>query len=144
LILSILDDPVVSRVFAEAGFRSSDIKLAILRPLPHLLRSRAPPIFLCNLSEPPRRFPFFSGIGEEEDGESLRRIGEVLVRSKGRNPVLIGACASDALRRFVEAVEKGREGVLPLELSGLRVVCVGGKEGDVAVVKEMVEKWLKS
>uniref|UniRef100_I1MZ18 Clp R domain-containing protein n=1 Tax=Glycine max TaxID=3847 RepID=I1MZ18_SOYBN len=57
LILSILDDPVVSRVFAEAGFRSSDIKLAILRPL----RPRGPPIFLCNLSEPPRRFPFFFG-----------------------------------------------------------------------------------
>ncbi|GMY08243.1 protein smax1-like 7, partial [Fagus crenata] len=29
LILSILDDPVVSRVFAKAGFRSSEIKLAI-------------------------------------------------------------------------------------------------------------------
>ncbi|KAF2296225.1 hypothetical protein GH714_036923 [Hevea brasiliensis] len=33
LILSILDDPVVSRVFGEAGFRGSEIKLAIVRPL---------------------------------------------------------------------------------------------------------------
>jgi len=38
LILSILDDPVVSRVFGEAGFRSSEIKLAMVRPLPQLLR----------------------------------------------------------------------------------------------------------
>ncbi|KAJ6414721.1 hypothetical protein OIU84_003684 [Salix udensis] len=36
LILSILDDPVVSRVFGEAGFRSSEIKLAIVRPLPQV------------------------------------------------------------------------------------------------------------
>ncbi|KAI3705030.1 hypothetical protein L1987_75260 [Smallanthus sonchifolius] len=33
LIMSILDDPVVSRVFGESGFRSSDIKLSILRPV---------------------------------------------------------------------------------------------------------------
>ncbi|KAK7311210.1 hypothetical protein RJT34_09196 [Clitoria ternatea] len=148
LILSILDDPVVSRVFAEAGFRSSDIKLAILRPLPHLLRSRGPPIFLYNLSEPPRRFPFFSGFedggvgGGDGDSENFRRIGEVLIRSRGRNPVLLGACASDALGRFVEAVEKRREGVLPLELSGLRVVCIGKEveSGDVEGLGKRVEE----
>ncbi|XP_058787602.1 protein SMAX1-LIKE 8-like [Vicia villosa] len=128
LILSILDDPVVSRVFAEAGFRSSEIKLAILRPLPHLFRSRGPPIFLCNLTEQPRRgfgfgFPFLSGFGDEED--NFRRIGEILVRSKGRNPLLLGACGNDTLRAFIEAVEKRREGVLPLELAGLRVICIG-------------------
>ncbi|KAJ1380749.1 P-loop containing nucleoside triphosphate hydrolase [Sesbania bispinosa] len=137
LILSILDDPVVSRVFAEAGFRSSEIKLAILRPLPHLLRSRGPPIFLCNLPEQPRRgfgFPFFPGFGDEE--ENFRRIGEVLVRSRGRNPLLLGACANDALRSFTEAVEKRRDGVLPLELTGLRVVCIGKEveSGDGEVV----------
>ncbi|XP_027335968.1 protein SMAX1-LIKE 8-like [Abrus precatorius] len=142
LILSILDDPVVSRVFAEAGFRSSDIKLAILRPLPHMFRSRGPPIFLCNLSEPPRRFPFFSNFGDEDDGENFRRIGELLVRSRGRNPLLLGACASDALRRFTEAVEKRREGVLPLELSGLRVACIGKEveSGDVEVVGSRVKE----
>ncbi|KAL9332621.1 hypothetical protein ACSQ67_002231 [Phaseolus vulgaris] len=116
LILSILDDPVVSRVFAEAGFRSSDIKLAILRPL----RPRGPPIFLCNLSEPPRRFPFFFG-GDDGGGENFRRIGELLVRSRGRNPLLLGACAGDALRSFVEAVEKRREG----EIGSLAEQCVG-------------------
>ncbi|XP_061376577.1 protein SMAX1-LIKE 8-like [Gastrolobium bilobum] len=147
LILSILDDPVVSRVFAEAGFRSSEIKLAILRPLPHLFRSRGPPIFLCNLPDQPRRsfsFPFFSGFGEKEvkeedeeevDVNNFRRIGEVLVRSRGRNPLLLGACANDALRRFTEAVEKMKGGVLPLELCGLRVVCIGKEmenlDGDV-------------
>ncbi|TKY47552.1 Chaperone protein ClpB [Spatholobus suberectus] len=137
LILSILDDPVVSRVFAEAGFRSSDIKLAILRPL----RPRGPPIFLCNLSEPPRRFPFFFG-DDDGGGENFRRIGEVLVRSRGRNPLLLGACAGDALSRFAEAVEKRREGVLPVELSGLRVVCIGEEvaSGDAEVVGRRVRE----
>nr|KYP60218.1 hypothetical protein KK1_015669 [Cajanus cajan] len=137
LLLSILDDPVVSRVFAEAGFRSSDIKLAILRPL----RPRAPPIFICNLSDPPppppppRRFPFFlSG------DENFRRIGEVLVRSRGRNPLLLGACAGEALRSFADAVEKRREGAVPVELSGLRVVCIAEEvaRGDCAAVAARV------
>ncbi|KAL2955405.1 hypothetical protein AAZX31_18G026300 [Glycine max] len=141
LILSILDDPVVSRVFAEAGFRSSDIKLAILRPL----RPRGPPIFLCNLSEPPRRFPFFFGGGDEDGGgggENFRRIGEVLVRSRGKNPLLLGACAGDALRGFAEAVEKRREGALPVELSGLRVVCIAEEvaSGDAEVVGRRVRE----
>ncbi|XP_025681977.1 protein SMAX1-LIKE 8 isoform X1 [Arachis hypogaea] len=129
LVISILDDPVVSRVFAEAGFRSSEIKLAILRPLPQLFRysrSRGPPVFLCNLPEQGRRGGFFgfpfSGRGDGGEEESFRRIGEVLVRSKGRNPVLLGACAGEAMRQFVEAVEKRREGVLPVELVGLRIV----------------------
>ncbi|KAL6910008.1 hypothetical protein ACP4OV_001266 [Aristida adscensionis] len=43
LVLAILDDPLVSRVFADAGFRSGDIKLAILRPAPPMpLLSRLP------------------------------------------------------------------------------------------------------
>ncbi|KAK7387462.1 hypothetical protein VNO78_28285 [Psophocarpus tetragonolobus] len=119
-ILSILDDPVVSRLFAEAGFRSSDIKLAILRPL----RTRAPPIFLCNLPQPPRRFPFFFAADDHAATDNFRRIGEVLVRSRGRNPLLLGACSNDALRSFSEGVEKGREGVVPVELSGLRLVSI--------------------
>ncbi|KAE8701556.1 PHD finger family protein [Hibiscus syriacus] len=104
LILSILDDPIVSRVFGEAGFRSSEIKLAIIRPLPSLLRcSRpsGPPVFLCNLEETDsahentripghRGFNFpFPGFASFYGGEeNCRRIGEILTR--GRNPLLVG------------------------------------------------------
>ena len=146
LVLSILDDPVVSRVFAEAGFRSSEIKLAILRPLPQLFkysRSRGPPVFLCNLPEQGRRGGFlgfpFAGAPEGEE-ENFRRIAEVLVRSRGRNPVLLGACAGDALRRFAEGVERRREGVLPVELAGLRVVCIGDDGGDGDGVRERLRE----
>ncbi|KAK6270590.1 hypothetical protein POUND7_007688 [Theobroma cacao] len=138
LILSILDDPVVSRVFGEAGFRSSEIKLAIIRPLPNLLRysrPRGPPIFLCNLenSDPGcetarvsgRRgfsfpFPGFASFFEGE--ENCRRIGEVLARR--RNPLLVGVSAYDALASFTESLEKKKDGFLVKEISGLNIICV--------------------
>ncbi|KAK9126082.1 hypothetical protein Scep_014928 [Stephania cephalantha] len=102
LILSILDDPVVSRVFGEAGFRSCDVKLAIVRPPPlmRLQRPRRPPLFLCNFDETEgvfmRRsfsFPFaaaaVSGTGGDIGGENCRRIGEIMCRKKERNPLLV-------------------------------------------------------
>ncbi|KAM6598801.1 hypothetical protein CsatA_018410 [Cannabis sativa] len=141
LTLSILDDPVVSRVFGEAGFRSSEIKLAILRPFSQLLRYsryRGPPVFLCNLTEyPPNQvnrsssfsFPGFpAGIVSDGDG-NCRRIGEILIRNKGRNPLLVGVCAYDALRSFTEVLEKRKDGVLPVGLSGVTTVCI---ENDVS------------
>ncbi|KAI4370535.1 hypothetical protein MLD38_018881 [Melastoma candidum] len=134
LILSILDDPVVSRVFGEAGFRSTEIKLAIARPLPHLFRYGRPrgglPLFLPDGHEfgPSGRrglgfnFPFSVFPGFSDVDENCRRIGELLVRSKGRNPLLVGVCAIDALRSFVESVKSKKEGCLPMQLSGLSVI----------------------
>ncbi|GKV28283.1 hypothetical protein SLEP1_g37361 [Rubroshorea leprosula] len=136
LILSILDDPVVSRVFGEAGFRSSELKLAIIRPLPNLLRyprHRGPPVFLCNLENSNadhdrpsgrRSFSFpFPSFGSFFDGEeNCRRIGDVLARR--RNPLLVGICAQDTLTSFVECVEKRKEGILAEDISGLNVICI--------------------
>ncbi|PRQ59453.1 putative ATP-dependent Clp protease ATP-binding subunit ClpA [Rosa chinensis] len=131
LILSILDDPVVSRVFGEAGFRSSELRLAVLRPFPHLLRySRSqghppppPPLFLCNPDPGPgpgRRRPVFPFSGFPNGDENCRRIGEVLGRN--RNPLLVGVCAYDALHIFVGSLTK--DGILPVELSGLSSISI--------------------
>lgn len=89
-------------------------------------------MFLCNLngdSDPvPRNFSFpflgFSGFSGLSNGdENGKRIGEVLVRNKGRNPLLVGVCANDALRSFCEVVEKKKGGcVLPVEICGLNVI----------------------
>lgn len=128
-ILSILDDPIVSRVFGEAGFRSTDIKLAIIHPpVSRFARTRCPPVFLCNLTDPDltqRRSSF--GFPGMED-ENSRRIAEVLVRKSGmRNPLLLGVCAMDALRSFTERVKKEGDSVLPSELSGVSVICIGNE-----------------
>ena len=128
-ILSILDDPIVSRVFGEAGFRSTDIKLAIIHPpVSRFARTRCPPVFLCNLTDPDltqRRSSF--GFPGMED-ENSRRIAEVLVRKSGkRNLLLLGVCAMDALRSFTERVKNGGDNVLPSELSGVSVICIGNE-----------------
>uniref|UniRef100_A0A2P2L0H5 Clp R domain-containing protein n=1 Tax=Rhizophora mucronata TaxID=61149 RepID=A0A2P2L0H5_RHIMU len=132
LILSILDDPVVSRVFGEAGFRSCDIKLAIIHnPNAKFSRNRCPPIFLCNLAgssesgRPGLSFPF--GRYDDED-ENCRRIGGVLVKRNGKskNLLLLGVCAGDALRMFIEYVnrDKCKESVLPGEIAGFRAISI--------------------
>ncbi|XP_008457366.1 protein SMAX1-LIKE 6 [Cucumis melo] len=134
-ILSILDDPIVSRVFGEAGFRSCDIKLAIMHPplTHHASRfprsARCPPIFLCNLTDSDLGhrnfpFPFSGGYGNGDDDANTRRIGEILVRKTGRNPLLIGVYAADALRSFTDCVQRCKTESLPMEISGLKVICI--------------------
>ncbi|CBI15945.3 unnamed protein product, partial [Vitis vinifera] len=129
-ILSILDDPIVSRVFGEAGFRSCDIKIAMIQPplspVSRFPRTRCPPIFLCNLtdSDPARRtfsFPFAGVSGSGDGDENSRRIGEVLTRKTGKNPLLIGVCSSDALRCFADCFvgRGGSEDKLGLKLKEL-------------------------
>jgi len=141
-ILSILDDPIVSRVFGEAGFRSYDIKIAIVHPPVSQSSKYSPvgcaPIFLCNLpgsnitgpGRPPGfSFPFSSGLDDDDVGDDdvCRRIGEALVRrdGKGRNLLLVGVYASKALKGFVDSVNKeNKGGVLPSEISGVSVISI--------------------
>ncbi|KDP34836.1 hypothetical protein JCGZ_11198 [Jatropha curcas] len=146
-ILSILDDPIVSRVLGEAGFRSCDIKLAIIHPpvtpqAAKFSRTRYPPLFLYNLTgsdpvQPGLSFPFS---GREDVDEDCRRVSEALMKRNGRgkNLLLLGVCAGDALNRFIECVNMDKEKILPSEISGLRVISIekeivefvseGGKE----------------
>ncbi|XP_027335375.1 protein SMAX1-LIKE 6 [Abrus precatorius] len=130
-ILSILDDPIVSRVFGEAGFRSYDIKLALLQPPPpSRMFSRStrlsPPVFLCNLE------PIRNGLGHPFVGfdENCRRIVEVVGRKSKRNPLLMGVYAKSALKSFVECVQMGKGGILNSELGGLSVVSVEKEIGE--------------
>lgn len=142
LILSILDDPIVSRVFGEANFRSCDIKLALLQPpmmmttnhhaSSRFFRGRYPPLFLCNFGgevdhRPGFNFPFMDENiqnGQKDGDENCRRIVEVLVRKAKRNALLMGVYAKGALRRFTETVQKGRVGMLSGDVAGISMVCI--------------------
>ncbi|KAL6870565.1 hypothetical protein ACP4OV_014413 [Aristida adscensionis] len=110
LVLAVLDDPLVSRVFADAGFRSGDIKLAILRPAPPApllgrlpARARPPPLFLCSFAAADDAdVPSPAGAGAAGAGEeNCRRIAEIL--SRGRNPMLVGVGAASAAADFAAA-----------------------------------------
>ncbi|KAG6510448.1 hypothetical protein ZIOFF_028469 [Zingiber officinale] len=113
LVLAILDDPVVSWVFGDAGFCSTDIKLAILRPPPPILRfpraARCPPLFLCNfssgdgfeatLTSGQLVFPFDAAtqLCSDSSEENCRRIGEILTRKMSRrNPMMVSIAAGEA------------------------------------------------
>ncbi|OMO84371.1 ATPase, AAA-2 [Corchorus capsularis] len=130
-ILSILDDPIVSRVFGEAGFRSCDIKMALVHPpvtqISRFSRTRCPPIFLCNLTDPvPGRPGFNFPFAGQEDGadENCRRIGEVMVKQSGKSPLLVGVCAVEALRGFTESLARVKSGILDGDLAGLTVISI--------------------
>ncbi|KAJ6822219.1 uncharacterized protein M6B38_390380 [Iris pallida] len=124
LVLAILDDPVVSRVFNEAGYCSPDIKLAVLRPPPPILRfprsARCPPLFLCNFSPSPE------DLGCSADADNCRRIGEILARPAARNPMLVGVGAAAAAADFARSIEQRSWTLLPPEISGIRYVSVEG------------------
>nr|VDC80265.1 unnamed protein product [Brassica rapa] len=130
LILSILDDPVVSRVFGEAGFRSSELKLSIIRPIPHLFRYSSPrgqqqqPLFLCNVTgnhpEPelsPVRWSFsVSNQNLTGDSSDHRRISDVFTREKGRNPLLVGVSAYGVLNDFFKSLENRTDGLTAVNI----------------------------
>ncbi|CAN6341326.1 unnamed protein product [Urochloa humidicola] len=111
LVLAILDDPLVSRVFADAGFRSGDIKLAILRPAPPMpllssarlpSRARPPPLFLCSFAAADDAQLVPSPASAAAPGEdNCRRITDIL--SRGRNPMLVGVGAAAAAADFAAA-----------------------------------------
>lgn len=150
LVLAILDDPIVSRVFGEAGFRSCDIKLAIMRPPPPILRfpraARCPPLFLCNFSAG-EGFGFHLPAHLAADGgdENCRRIAEVIVRKNGaaRNPMLVGVGAAEAAGDFGRTVERQNWTGLPQEIRGVKFVSVenelsgGDKEVICATMEEL-------
>ncbi|KAI3929782.1 hypothetical protein MKX01_025950 [Papaver californicum] len=141
LILSILDDPVVSRVFSEAGFRNYDIKVSILRPPPATTSSRvfsSAPLFLCNFTDNDEisrkgfSFPFSSGLSNPgalsncDDEQDFKRIVDVLLNKEQRNPLLVGASANDVLHSFEEICGRGRGNIaaLPVELTGLKFISI--------------------
>lgn len=122
-VLSILDDPIVSRVLGEAGFRSSDLKISILQP-PAQIRY-PPPLFLCNLvNDESKRCRFSFPFAIESVDENCKRVCEVLVKKIKKNPILIGNCGKDALIGFRESVKNGKVGVLDKKIDGLSLVCI--------------------
>ncbi|XP_073140054.1 protein SMAX1-LIKE 6-like [Henckelia pumila] len=130
-VVSILDDPIVSRVFSDAGFRTNELKLAVINPLTMSRFSmipRCPPLFPWGMSdlESKDRGPNFllRKSATETGDDNSRRVGEILVKGNMRNPLMIGVCAKDALRNFIEGLKKGETGFLPKEIDGLSLISV--------------------
>lgn len=97
LIISILDDPSVSRVMREASFSSPAVKATIEQSL-----NSAPPSTPINLAyRPPNRSLYMNPRLQQQQPQSqsqsqpgrtdeVKRVIDILGRSKKRNPVLVG------------------------------------------------------
>ncbi|XP_075519678.1 LOW QUALITY PROTEIN: protein SMAX1-LIKE 7-like [Primulina tabacum] len=88
-IVSILDDPIVSRVFSDAGFRTNELKLAIINPLTMSRFStipRCPPVFQWGLSDLESKdigpnFLSYKTATEIGD-ENSQRVGEIIAKAR--------------------------------------------------------------
>ncbi|ERN07457.1 hypothetical protein AMTRI_Chr12g241860 [Amborella trichopoda] len=134
LVISILDDPSVSRVMREAGFSSTTVK----NNLEDTVSSGFSPPYsspnhslwntqLVNYSldqNPPFVSPEKAGFWSDsrEREEDMRVVMEVLVRKKRRNTVVIGDCSESAEGIVREVIVKAERGEVPEGLRSVKFV----------------------
>ncbi|KAG9455975.1 hypothetical protein H6P81_000483 [Aristolochia fimbriata] len=121
LIISILDDPSVSRVMREASFSSPAVKATIEQSLNSVNSVNSSPIGTGNgLSFRPGPPPVNRSLylnprlqagNSEQSGiqrrEEVKRVIDILLRTKKRNPVLVGESEPQSvLRELLQRIEK--------------------------------------
>ncbi|XP_010278065.1 PREDICTED: protein SUPPRESSOR OF MAX2 1-like [Nelumbo nucifera] len=118
LIISILDDPSVSRVMREASFSSPAVKATIEQSLNASSSANSPTIGCGlgfrpaptattmaaagtnrNLYLNPRLQQGNSPQPGQHRGEDVKRVIDILLRTKKRNPILVGESELDAVMR---------------------------------------------
>lgn len=122
LIISILDDPSVSRVMREASFSSPAVKATIeqsLNSVPSAINSN--PIGLGfrpgaavtpsaapsrNLYLNPRLQQGSAAQSGQQRGEEVKRVLDILLRAKKRNPILVGESEPEAaIKEVLKKIE---------------------------------------
>ncbi|XP_068652975.1 protein SUPPRESSOR OF MAX2 1-like [Aristolochia californica] len=121
LIISILDDPSVSRVMREASFSSPAVKATIEQSLNSANSVNSSPIGSANglglrPGPPPVNRNLYlnprlqAGNSEQwgiQRKEEVKRVIDILLRTKKRNPVLVGESEPQAvLRELLQRIEK--------------------------------------
>ncbi|XP_057968754.1 protein SUPPRESSOR OF MAX2 1 isoform X2 [Malania oleifera] len=127
LIISILDDPSVSRVMREASFSSPAVKATIEQSLNSSPSVNTSPIglgFRPALAPSPGRNLYlnprlqqgnFSQSGQQKSDE-VKRVIDILLRTKKRNPVLVGESEPEVVvKELVRRIEKRELGEGPLK-----------------------------
>ncbi|KAI8565787.1 hypothetical protein RHMOL_Rhmol03G0288800 [Rhododendron molle] len=138
LIISILDDPSVSRVMREASFSSPAVKAAIEQSLnathsnsvnqtPIGIGFQPNPISNRNLYLNPRLKEGNFSNSVQSGGnrnEEVKRVMDILLRDVKKNPVLVGESEPEVVvREVIKRVEKGELGDGPLR--NVQVIPIG-------------------
>ncbi|XVF47752.1 hypothetical protein PTKIN_Ptkin03bG0136100 [Pterospermum kingtungense] len=161
LIISILDDPSVSRVMREASFSSPAVKATIeqslnstssnanntagpiglgFRPVVAAASAVAPPLANRNLYVNPRLQQGAAGQTGHQRSEEVKRVIDILMRSKKRNPVLVGEAEPElVVKEILRRIEsKEIDGVLrKVEVLRLEKDFSSDKTQLVAKIKEL-------
>lgn len=121
LIISILDDPSVSRVMREASFSSPAVKASIESTLNSgnsgggisnsggIGLGFRPAVVNPVAVGPGRGLYVNPRIQEGQRGEDVKRVVEILMRGKKRNPVLVGESEPEAVVRELLRRIEGKE-----------------------------------
>ncbi|CAK9139080.1 unnamed protein product [Ilex paraguariensis] len=131
LIISILDDPSVSRVMREASFSSPAVKAIIEQSLNSSLgnvnqatlgigfRPNPTPMPIPNRNlylNPRLQQANPAGQPGNQRNEEVKRVIDILLRTKKRNPVLVGEAEPEAVvKELLRRVEKGELNEGPLK-----------------------------
>ncbi|PKU76396.1 protein SMAX1-LIKE 2 [Dendrobium catenatum] len=124
LVLSILDDPSVSRVMREASFSSPSVKASIEQSLSSPSNTSISQIafFLPSHSSSTNGTNPYSNPQFHDRPDEVKRVLEIMARGQRRNPVLVGdsdprPILKDVLRR----IESGADPLVPASLRGAQV-----------------------
>ncbi|KAL6973693.1 hypothetical protein U1Q18_027880 [Sarracenia purpurea var. burkii] len=136
LIISILDDPSVSRVMREASFSSPAVKATIEQSLnsqpssvhPSAIgigfRPRPTPIMPMPMPVPTNRNLYLnprlqqgsSAQSGQQRSDEVKRVTEIFLRTKKRNPVLVGELEPETvIKELLRRIEKGQLAEGPLK-----------------------------
>ncbi|RDX80870.1 Protein SUPPRESSOR OF MAX2 1, partial [Mucuna pruriens] len=122
LIISILDDPSVSRVMREASFSSPAVKATIeqsLNAVPSTVNSGLGfrPSAAAVATAPGRNLYLNPRLQQQQQqqqqggaaarGDEVKRIVDILLRTKKRNPILVGESEPEAaIKEVIKKIEK--------------------------------------
>ncbi|KAA8539101.1 hypothetical protein F0562_025793 [Nyssa sinensis] len=125
LIISILDDPSVSRGMREAGFSSPQVKsnveqavsLEICSQSPtgssQSKESTKPPVFSTNMSQFPPMSQFKLTLSKPTDqvrNDDVKSLLDTMMNKKRKNTVIVGECLASAegvVRGVMDKIERG-------------------------------------
>ncbi|KAI0492465.1 hypothetical protein KFK09_026738 [Dendrobium nobile] len=124
LVLSILDDPSVSRVMREASFSSPSVKASIEQSLSSPSNTSISQIafFLPSHSSSTNGTNPYSNPQFHDRPDEVKRVLEIMARGQRRNPVLVGdSDPRPILRDVLRRIESGADPLVPASLRGAQV-----------------------
>lgn len=123
LIISILDDPSVSRVMREAGFSSTQVKSNLQQVVSLELSSQTPPPSASSNTIKSKDCTRQNSIDNSHQNEDVMYVIDNLLNNKGsRSLVVVGECVASIERVVARVMEKVDKGDVPEALRDVKFI----------------------